>query len=258
MSVFKTYNYNCDAIDVKPVNFDFSEGYTETWDIAFDASREPCDDCSGNGEVECGGCNGTSKVACTECDGTSKVACTECGDIDRGDAHNCWNCDGSGEENCTCDEGKVDCDDCTDGTQDCDTCNGEGIVENDDVHDRWAPMMNYMYSLPITSLPDNVQSKLVSCTIVVVGDEHYIVLTGGGMDLSWEICETYINLGFYPPAHFCDLPKMCGRGDDKEYCDDSRDQRILDACRESLNIVTRWKQGALESLERKFEGKFTD
>jgi hypothetical protein len=40
------------------------------------------------------------------------------------------------------------------------------------------------------------------------GEGYELALTGGGMDLSWEICEAFVRLGFLPPVHFCDLPDM--------------------------------------------------
>jgi len=30
------------------------------------------------------------------------------------------------------------------------------------------------------------------------------------MDLSWDICEGYMLLGYLPPVHFCDLPAFAG------------------------------------------------
>ncbi len=32
------------------------------------------------------------------------------------------------------------------------------------------------------------------------------------MDLSWEICEAYLRLGYLPPLYFCMLPARADRG----------------------------------------------
>lgn len=82
-------------------------------------------------------------------------------------------------------------------------------------------MMNYMYGLP-DGFESDMEKKfgsdwrtlikplLSNTTLIYFNKEnkYYIALTGGGMDLSWEICETYINLGYLPLMHFCGLPKM--------------------------------------------------
>lgn len=50
------------------------------------------------------------------------------------------------------------------------------------------------------------------CAVDVEGTVG-IALTGGGCDLSWEICASYIALGFLPPFALVDhLPTMAGAG----------------------------------------------
>lgn len=137
---------------------------------------------------------------------------------------------------------------------------GEGYGETWDVpmelteeemdNEEWLPMMNYMYPLPDDfEIPDDWRDKMNNTTIVQVRDgyyeKYYLALTGGGMDLSWEICQTYINLGYYPPAHFCRLPRMAG----KDY--DSFENRLtIEACKGSLNAVKGWQDSRLADLER--------
>jgi hypothetical protein len=82
-----------------------------------------------------------------------------------------------------------------------------------DARDLYAegPMMNYMYPLGRSSdySEDNAR-KLVDVPLCLVEcDGAYLALTGGGMDLSWEICHAYILLGYLPPTHFT-LPRMAG------------------------------------------------
>jgi hypothetical protein len=78
------------------------------------------------------------------------------------------------------------------------------------------PMMNYWYPLEETVSeygsfdPAEAAAKLkdVPLCVVLVDDEYGLALTGGGMDLSWEICEAFVRLNRCPPAHFSDLPRM--------------------------------------------------
>jgi hypothetical protein len=81
------------------------------------------------------------------------------------------------------------------------------------------PMMNYWYPLGFEcgdSQAHDMAWKIrhLPLCMVQVGDEWGMALTGGGMDLSWEICEAYMRLGMLPPVHF-ELPSMCGRGASK-------------------------------------------
>jgi hypothetical protein len=89
----------------------------------------------------------------------------------------------------------------------------------DDSPSQWGadgPMMNYFY--PVSDYtPGDMNAwaaKLVDLPLCVVeiGDERGLALTGGGMDLSWEIAEAYVRLGYYPPT-WIDLPAMSGRGE---------------------------------------------
>jgi len=134
-----------------------------------------------------------------------------------------------------------------DGEVDCEDCNGSGMRDTEN-NDGWFPMMNY-YPLPDGfDIPDNVQELLVCTTIVrfEADDKLALVLTGGGMNLSWEICESYINLGLYPPVHFARLARMCGRGESEN------DLRIMAYCRESLRIARNQAKYELDGFDRDF------
>jgi hypothetical protein len=100
--------------------------------------------------------------------------------------------------------------------------------------DLWTPVMTYCYPVPGLDVADaaRLQLALPSCTVIVVGDQPCLALTGGGMDLSWEICESYMVLGYLPPVHLSDLPWMAGRGTSKH------DRRIIRACLRSCRIVS--------------------
>ena len=100
----------------------------------------------------------------------------------------------------------------------------------------WEPMMNYAYPLGAEP-PDDWKTRMVTCTCVEIDGEYYLALTGGGMDLSWEICETFMRLGYWPPAHFARLPEMAGRGTS------DRDKWLIEGCRKSL-------EGMRDRIER--------
>ena len=169
--------------DVKPVDFDWTEGYPEKWDY-FAASR-----------------------------------CEKCGKI----------VVGRNGEDCEC---------------------GGWLPENE------GPMMSYYYPLPQFNMPcDEAAKLLVDLPLVVVefqdsGDKA-LALSGGGMDLSWEICEAYMLLGYFPPVHFCDLPEMAGRGQSK------KDRWIIAGCRCSLQSAKHRAGSSLRRLRERFkkEGK---
>jgi hypothetical protein len=116
-------------------------------------------------------------------------------------------------------------------------------IENEE----FTPLMNYIYPLGWDfKVPKDFRKKLNNTTIVRVGARYYLALTGGGMDLSWEICDSYIRLGYYPPAHFCRLPRMSGRGKSAE------DLRIIEVCNEALRTVIKWNQQRLDDNLRSF------
>ena len=103
-----------------------------------------------------------------------------------------------------------------------------------DDSDEFQPMMNFIYPLHGEFDSSDVK-KLLGLPLTIVrmldGDEYYLALTGGGMDLSWEICEAYMRLDFYPPIEFCDLPAMADRGESEH------DKSIIDACKKSAEAI---------------------
>ena len=103
----------------------------------------------------------------------------------------------------------------------------EGYVNCD------GPMMNYYYPCEGISGDDAVKIAHLPLCIVEVDGEIGLALTGGGMDLSWEICEAFICLGFLPPSYFCVLPRISGRGKSE------KDQKTIQACIETLQILGR-------------------
>lgn len=115
-------------------------------------------------------------------------------------------------------------------------------------HGAEGPMMNYWYPLEYESDtfggnfdPMQAAAKLIDLPLCVVEvDGHFgLALTGGGMDLSWEICAAYITLGLLPPTHFSDLPRMADRWDESK-------QLVVDAMKAAL-------QGNIKSLQYRLE-----
>lgn len=106
------------------------------------------------------------------------------------------------------------------------------------------PMMDYWYPVKIDN-PTEAAKLLLHLPLCVVEFEDGrtgLALTGGGMDLSWEICEAFKAIGYWPPLHFCDLPKMSGRGESNE------DRELIDACIESCRIAEGWAQSKRHRL----------
>ena len=113
------------------------------------------------------------------------------------------------------------------------------------------PMMNYYYPLSEGRLDvEEAAGKIVDlplCIVEIDGDVMALALTGGGMNLGWEICQAYMTLGILPPAHFAAaLPRMSGRGHSP------RDRWIIAGCRASLLCVLSRAKYSLKSLSLNF------
>ncbi len=91
------------------------------------------------------------------------------------------------------------------------------------------PAMNYVWPLPVFS-SDAVEAQgiltaaqinicLVQVTDIGPGcdDEYGLALTGGGMNLAWDIARAYVLLGYVPPATLYDnLPCFAGQDNRQE------------------------------------------
>lgn len=110
-----------------------------------------------------------------------------------------------------------------------------GLYCAEDLDSDGGPMMNYAYELPyfasyeLTEALDKI--KDLPLCVVQWNEAYWLALTGGGMDLSWEICEAYIALGYLPPTAFAELPAMAGRGTGKA------DRETIKYCKESFEVV---------------------
>lgn len=87
------------------------------------------------------------------------------------------------------------------------------------------PMMSYWYALYRVPDPVSLARDLAGLPLCVVNVEGTdgLALTGGGMDLTWEIAEAFMIAGYLPPADHLDLPRMAGRGESEA------DRRVMAA-----------------------------
>ena len=173
-------NLSCAAIDTKPVDADWSEGWTESWEFW---TGDKCDRC---GAVVVGqGEDLQHRDVDSECKCTGSVALS-------------------------------------------------------------GPMMNYYYPVQIDDVEDAARKLAGTCLCVVkVGDVTGLALTGGGMDLSWEICEAFMLLGYLPPAHFADLPGLAGKD-----VDSRRNRWIVAGCLKSCAVAASWATGRAKRLRQ--------
>lgn len=142
------------------------------------------------------------------------------------------------------------CDECqqlnTDGSDYCPACRVAG--KDVDLPTAEGPIMDYYYGLPGFDLnPETASRAIVDLSVCLVHfpgpDAWGLALTGGGMDLSWEIAEAYLRLGYVPPFHFAELPAMAGRGSS------DRDRWIIAGCSEAVRYMSLRAEQARAHLE---------
>jgi len=99
-----------------------------------------------------------------------------------------------------------------------------------------APVMRRARPVSTSQNPGELQMALILARlpvcVVSTDDGLALALTGGGMDLTWEIVEAYMIAGQLPPAVLAGrLPHMAGRGVSEN------DRAIIAACHESLRVA---------------------
>lgn len=131
--------------------------------------------------------------------------------------------------------------------------------ELEDFREQQAPMMNYFY--PLTeygSFPSDkpeqaayhLWKKAGAVTLVrLLGDypgrsEYGLALTGGGMDLTWDIAEGYMLMGYLPPFHYTRLPNFAGQGNS------TQNKWILAGCRRSINVMEGWTEARRKDIQQ--------
>jgi len=120
------------------------------------------------------------------------------------------------------------------------------------------PMMNYVWGLPETYTrrvdrnernphEDGKSLENLPTVLLRIGNDwdygYFIGLTGGGMDLSWEIAESYIRLGYQPPFKVAKLPNMAGKRDT------NRNRTIINACKRTFESVKQRSERAIAKLD---------
>ena len=108
------------------------------------------------------------------------------------------------------------------------------------------PMMSYAYPIDTDRIGSPEAAALAIkhlplCLIEMDGN-YYLALTGGSMDLSWEIAESFMRLGYLPPVHFSNLPLRAGNDLN------TRRKWIVAAMRRAIRINMNWLRSDLERL----------
>jgi hypothetical protein len=223
MNLPKIEDLSGDTIDSKPVEFDFSTGYGETWDIVQEYPEDwTAEDCKRF--LDDNGRDYDSELtryfhdleALMPDDATEEL---ESSDTPEGliKALDARLIDHTDEDSKHCTELRY---------------LASEVLSNSDYN---FPVMNYIYPLP-SGDADRIRGKvnnLVSTTLIhrLDTDTYGLALTGGGMDFSIEICKSFIALGYMPPVHFCDLPRMSG------FPSSRFDRLVIEACKESCRIA---------------------
>lgn len=121
----------------------------------------------------------------------------------------------------------------------------------------WRPNTVTLYPLPYggrSELPLGKEAiKLLDhTTLIEQGQNFYLALTSSGPDMRWEICNSYVRLGFLPPAYFATgFRPTEGRGQSAD------DKLLLAACRRSLVYVRDEKQKDLQLFLNRFQQELT-
>jgi hypothetical protein len=107
-------------------------------------------------------------------------------------------------------------------------------------------MMSYRYPVTLRDIDTSkAAAELIGLPLTLIDDieedGYYLALTGGGMDLSAEICRAYIALRQRPPVHFCRVPRMAGR---------KYGQDFLTVLIESCEVSQQWAQSTIDDLRR--------
>lgn len=110
------------------------------------------------------------------------------------------------------------------------------------------PMMNFLYALPVLPDDEAIVAALADLPLCVItlpnaieGEDTFLALTGGGMDMSWYIVEAYVRLGYLPPVYFS-LPSFAGTSLTPQR------EMIIEACKESQRVAARSAKHALARL----------
>ena len=140
----------------------------------------------------------------------------------------------------------------TEQTSHCPKCGDENFV--------YGPVFNYSYPIEIDrvgrfyngndedeELTDEEKAAMLLAdlplALLEMGDSYFLNLTGGGQDLSWEICEGFMVLGYLPPTHFANLPRFAGAWLD------ARRKWVLSGISRALRIQLNWTRQRMNDVK---------
>lgn len=163
-------------------------------------------------------------VACPECGGVGHVACPECKGTGERRGEYCRACEGAGGSGC-------------------DHCDG-GVVPA-------CPAGPLAYPLPADFVPPDdprsSSSGLVRTMIVREGGAFLLAPTHDGAGVEWDVCESYLSLGYLPPAWCCArLRPLRGR------LQTAGGRRVAARCRRCLTLRAGRAARALVAFDRRF------
>ena len=139
-----------------------------------------------------------------------------------------------------------------------------GCDEGHDCDSAEGPMMNSYYPLPDhANFSSEDAAKLHGLPLCLVNfsdgswrddlqrlcrsdrPDWALALTGGGMDLSWEIAEAHMRLGLLPPLFACRLPRYAGKD-----MTSPRNAWIIAGCKRTAEVVSGHAQRVAYDLEQ--------
>jgi hypothetical protein len=112
------------------------------------------------------------------------------------------------------------------------------------------PAMNYFYELPTVADVYEAAQAIAHLPLCLIEwhassghDGWALALTGGGMDLSWDICEAFMVLGYLPPLKYAGrLPDIGKHGASARY--------VLRGARKSIRVGRNWLQNDARTVAR--------
>ncbi len=140
---------------------------------------------------------------------------------------------------------------------------GGGLAENAITEDEWTrafdsdvdgadePTSSYYFPLPSVENDPVAAAAKVAPSLCVVQNPHGwgIALTGGNQNMSWEIVEAFVRLGFLPPVYIAQsMPSVGGRGKS------DHDKIIVAACLAALDRYARLMEYARDKLAIQADG----
>lgn len=232
-----------DALYASAVDFDWSEGYGETWesvtpDFSGLSDEDKREYLNGNGGEE-KAASAESDYKASLCDLIAETAGEDGAEPDGIDG---WNLAQLVEH---CEANDIDINEAEHEYSDAlaDACR-ELAEDNPDV---WSPMMSYYYPIPrYKGDAGKDQVKLdqhCSCVLAEVNGETVLALAGGGMDLSADICMAFCLLGYLPPLEYACASGFY-RGEGK------RKPELIAACRRSWDVVKGWAEQGMADFDR--------